>query len=367
MTQPERARRYNFSAGPACLPLSVLEQAQQDLLCLPECGASVMEISHRSATFKGILASATSRLQRLLNIPDDYEVFFLQGGSRLQFSMVPMNLLGGQSGPGEYILGGSWGIKAYEEGQSSGKVHAAFDGKSIDYVRLPRSRELSMSDDAAFLHFTSNETIHGTQYAEPPIVGQVPLVCDASSDFLSRPLQVSDYGLIYACAQKNAGPAGVTVVIIRRDLLSRSADTLPGYLNYRLHVEQGSLYNTPPTFAIYIMDLILAWLEEKGGLSSLAEQNQEKANWLYTAIDASNGFYDGHADLDHRSLMNVTFRLPDDELRQKFLAGAAKRQMDSLAGHRSVGGIRASIYNAMPPAGVECLAQFMDDFRKQST
>ena len=366
MTDTPYNRRYNFSAGPACLPLPVLEQAQRDLICLPECGASVLEISHRSATFKGILASARTRLRRLLGISDEYDVFFMQGGSRLQFSMVPMNLLGGQRGPGEYILGGSWGVKAYDEGVKAGDVHIAWDGKPCNYVRFASSSELDLTTNAAFLHFTSNETIQGVQYETPPVVDDVPLVCDASSDFLSRPLNVSDYGMIYACAQKNAGPAGVTVIIIRKDLLGRSPDPLPGYLNYRLHAEQDSLYNTPPTFAIYILDLVCQWLENEGGLSAMAARNAEKAGWLYSAIDGSDGFYTGHADREHRSNMNVTFRLPSDDLQQQFLSQAAERNMDSLAGHRSVGGIRASIYNAMPDAGVECLAEFMDTFRRKS-
>ena len=356
-------RVYNFSPGPAVLPLPVLEQAQRDLLALPGLGISVLEISHRSKAFDEILHCAESNLRQLLTIPDNFRVLFLQGGARLQFSMAPMNLLAG--GVADYIITGSWGKKAFEEAKREGKIHVAFDGRESNYSVLPTSDELLLTDEAAFVHFTSNETIQGVQFQQEPEVGDRPLVCDASSDILSRPLEMSRYGLIYACAQKNAGPAGVTVVVIRDDLLARSPGDLPGMLNYRNHVEAGSCYNTPPVFGVYLIKLITDWLFELGGLSEIQRRNEEKSKLLYDQIDQSDGFYLPHAARNCRSRMNVTFRLSDESLQSKFLAGAAARGLVELKGHRSVGGVRASIYNAMPLAGVERLAEFMKDFRQQ--
>jgi phosphoserine aminotransferase len=356
-------RVFNFSAGPAALPLPVLEQAQRELLALPGVGASVMEISHRSGAFDQILQSAKARLKNLLSIPDDYHILFLQGGARMQFSMVPMNLLAGTDQPADYVLTGSWGKHALKEAQKAGAARVAWDGGELNYDRLPPTDELDLNTDAAYVHITSNETIQGVQFQEEPATGAAPLVCDASSDFLHRPLDIARYGLLYACAQKNAGPAGVTIVIIRDDLLSRSADSLPGYLNYKIHVEADSCWNTPPCFAIYIFDLVAAWLQnEIGGLDKMYEQNRTKAAMLYEVVDASNGFYAGHAQEDCRSVMNVTFRLPSDELQTQFIAQAAEHGLSTLKGHRSVGGIRASIYNAMPVEGVTALRDFMQDF-----
>ncbi|MEX2176624.1 MAG: 3-phosphoserine/phosphohydroxythreonine transaminase [Pirellulaceae bacterium] len=359
-------RVFNFSPGPAALPLSVLEQAQRELVCLPGCGMSVLEMSHRAPGFLDILASAKRLLKELLAIPDNYHVVFLQGGSRLQFSMVPMNLLRGQSGKAEYLLTGSWSKMALDEARREGQTRVAWDGKATNFDRLPTAGELQIAADAPYAYFCSNETIHGVQFAAEPSVGSVPLVCDASSDFLHRPLPVEKYGLIYACAQKNAGPAGVTAVIIRDDLLARSQDSLPGYLSYQNHVKEDSLYNTPPTFAIYLMKLVLEWLrDDVGGLAKMHALNRQKAKLLYDAIDGSGGFYRGHAQPANRSLMNVTFRLPSEELEKEFVKAAASQKLDGLKGHRSVGGIRASIYNAMPLAGVEALAGFMQEFKQQ--
>jgi len=360
-------RIFNFSAGPAVLPLPVLQHAQRELLALPGVGASVLEISHRSKAFESILQSAKARLSALLSIPDNYRILFLQGGARLQFSMVPMNLLSPGGPPADYVLTGSWGKNALKEAEKAGPVRVAWDGKASNYDRLPGDGDLELNPQAAFVHITSNETIQGVQFADEPDTGEAPLVCDASSDFLHRPVDISRYGLLYACAQKNAGPAGVTVVILREDLLSRSQDSLPGYLNYRIHADNDSLWNTPPVFGIYVLDLVARWLQEDiGGLQKMYAQNCEKAQLLYDLIDASNGFYRGHAQSDCRSVMNVTFRLPTEELEKQFLAEADGHGLASLKGHRSVGGIRASIYNAMPVDGVTALRDFMRDFASKN-
>lgn len=359
-------RIYNFSAGPAVLPVPALEQAQRELLLLPGGGASVMEISHRSQQFAAILEDAKQRLTSLLEIPTNYRILFLQGGARLQFSMIPMNLLRGTGKPADFVVTGSWSQKALDEARREGDVHVAWDGQASNYDRVPTDDQLQASAEAAYAYITSNETIQGVQFRTEPRVGDVPLICDASSDFLSRPLAISRYGLIYACAQKNVGPAGVTVVVIRDDLLERSEDELPGYLNYRTHAKHDSTYNTPPTFAVYMVGLVAKWLQQDvGGLAAMHAINKEKASMLYDVIDASDGFYRGHARPDCRSLMNVTFRLPTADLEQSFVAEAAERDLHNLKGHRSVGGIRASIYNAMPVDGVKCLRDFMEEFRER--
>jgi phosphoserine aminotransferase len=358
-------RVFNFSPGPAVMPLSVLEQAQRELTCLPGYGMSVLEMSHRSPGFLDILARAKSLLKELLAIPDGYQIVFLQGGSRLQFSMIPLNLLRGQGQPADYVVTGSWSKMALDEAKREGQVNVAWDGKATNFDRLPKANELKLSPNAAYAYFCSNETIQGVQFHAEPQVGGAPLVCDASSDFLHRPLPVEKYGLIYACAQKNAGAAGVTAVIIRDDLLERSPADLHGYLSFKNHVKEDSLYNTPPTFAIYLMKLVLEWIkDEVGGLAKMHARNREKAKLLYDAIDNSGGFYRGHAQAADRSLMNVTFRLPSEELEKAFVKAGEDRGLDGLKGHRSVGGIRASIYNAMPVQGVESLARFMTEFKK---
>lgn len=362
-----QSRVYNFSAGPAVLPVSVLEKIQQDLLCLPGAGASILEISHRCADFIAILESAKSGIRQLLAIPEDYKILFLQGGSRLQFSMIPMNLLRNSGKTADYILTGSWGKKAFAEAKKEGNVNVAWDGKENSYSNLPTQSELRLTADAAYCYITSNETIEGVQFHAEPDTGNVPLISDASSDFMHRPLPIEKYGMVYACAQKNAGPAGVTVVIAKEELLTQGADDLPGYLNYKQHLDNDSMYNTPPTFAIYVLDLVAKWLlNDIGGLDKMHQLNQDKAALLYDVVDGSNGFYAGHAAKNCRSLMNVTFRLPNDELQSKFVKQAAERQLTSLKGHRSVGGIRVSIYNAMPLDGVVAMRDFMQEFAQQN-
>jgi phosphoserine aminotransferase len=360
-------RVYNFSAGPAVLPEPVLAEVQRDLMALPGVGASILEISHRSSTFENIIAQAETNLRQLLGIPSDYAVLMLQGGARLQFSMIPMNLMGGGRRMCEYIITGAWSKYAAQEAVKFGETRIAWDGKPTNYDRLPASAEINPDPKSAYVYYASNETIQGVQFQSEPSAGEVPLVCDASSDFLSRPVDIRKYGVYYACAQKNAGPAGLTVVVIRKDLLERSSDKLPGYLNFQIHAEAQSLWNTAPTFPIYVLMLVTKWLvTDIGGLEKMESQNRAKAALLYEVIDQSDGFYRGHAQPSCRSMMNVSFRLPSDELTARFVNIAEDRGMTDLKGHRSVGGIRASIYNAMPVAGVEKLRDFMIEFRKQN-
>lgn len=366
-TEATVERVFNFSAGPGVLPLPVLERARAELLALPGCGASVMEISHRSKPFIAIMEDAERRLRDLLAIPSHYKVLFLQGGARLQFSMVPLNLMTSDTAPPEYLISGTWGASALEEAQKEGACRVTWDGAATNYDRLPDLGSLEVNPRAAYVHITSNETIQGVQFPTTPELGAAPLVADMSSDFLCRPFDVSRYGLIYACAQKNIGPAGVTIVLIREDLLQRSRDRLPGYLNYRLHAEAGSMWNTPPTFAVYMVGLVARWLQEEvGGLAAMEARNREKAKLLYDELDAGVGFYHAHAQPACRSLMNVTFRLPNADLEKAFLSQATKHRLDALQGHRSVGGVRASIYNAMPLEGVLALRDFMRDFRTRN-
>jgi phosphoserine aminotransferase len=362
-----RDRIYNFSPGPAVLPLHVLREIQRDLLAYPGAGASILEISHRSSTMDAILAETEANLRGLLAIPDRYRVLFLQGGARLQFSMVPLNLLRGRSEPAQYILTGSWGEQAAVEARREGEVSVAWDGAASGYRRVPAPAELVIDPNAAYVHYTSNETIQGVQFASEPEVGGAPLVCDSSSDFLSRPIAIERYGLLYACAQKNAGPAGLTLAIIRDDVLERCAPGLHSMLDYRQYAESRSLLNTPPVFAIYVLMLITRWLrKEMGGLEGIAELNGRKARSLYEVLDAHPDFYIGHAERGSRSTMNVTFRLPDGDLEKAFLKEAERRGLSQLKGHRSVGGIRASIYNAMPLEGVEALRHYMTEFHKRN-
>ena len=360
-------RVYNFSAGPAVLPEPVLAEVQRDLMALPNVGASILEISHRSKTFESIIAQAETNLRQLLGISDDYAVLMLQGGARLQFSMIPMNLVAEGRKSFDYIVTGAWSKYAAQEAPKFGETRIVWDGKPTNYDRLPAQSELRLDPKAAYVYYASNETIQGVQFSGEPEVGSVPLVCDASSDFLSRPMDVRKFGILYACAQKNAGPAGLTVVIIRKDLLQRSRDTLPGYLNYQIHAEAESLWNTAPTFPIYVLMLVTKWLlTDVGGLDEMRSQNLAKSKLLYDVIDQSDGFYTGHAQANCRSMMNVSFRLPSDELTNTFVKAAEERAMTDLKGHRSVGGIRASIYNAMPVAGVEALRDFMVEFQKEN-
>ncbi|HWB12384.1 MAG TPA: 3-phosphoserine/phosphohydroxythreonine transaminase [Pirellulales bacterium] len=358
-------RVYNFSPGPAVLPLKVLQEAQRDLVALPGLGISPLEISHRSPWFEGVLDETEKNLRRLLSLPDNYRVVFMQGGSRLQFSLVPMNLLRGSGASADYIVTGSWGQMAMQEAVREGTARPAYNGKPHNFDRLPEPGQLELDAQARYVHFTSNETIQGVQFQSEPDTGKVPLVADTSSDFLSRPLDIERYGLIYACAQKNAGPAGVTIVILRDDLLGQIADGLPTMLDYRSFVKEHSLVNTPPVFGVYLVMLVTRWLlNDVGGLAAMHEINRGKAKLLYDVIDESRGFYRGHAQPDGRSLMNVTFRLPDDDTQSEFLKQAKSRGLVELKGHRSVGGIRASIYNAMPIEGVEKLRDFMRQFAR---
>ena len=359
---PAVERIHNFAAGPAILPVPVLEEIQRDLIALPGVGMSILEISHRSPTFESILDRAEADIRSLADIPSTYKVLFLQGGASLQFSMVPMNLLGaGQTA--DYIDSGSWAEKAYKEAKKVGNANIAATTKGDNYSRVPRQSELNLTPGAAYIHMTSNNTIEGTEFKELPDVGDVPLVSDTSSDMFSRPIDVSRHSLIYAGAQKNMGPAGVTVVIIRDDLLQRSQKSLPTMLNYAVHAENRSLYNTPPAFAVYALGLVMKWLIAQGGLSKIEQRNRRKADKLYAEIDRT-GFYRGTAKKDSRSLMNVTFRLGSEDLEKEFVKEATAAGLDGLKGHRSVGGMRASIYNAFPEDGVDALVGFMREFER---
>lgn len=361
-------RAYNFSAGPAVLPVSVLEEVRDEFLCLPGARCSLLEMSHREKTFIDILHDAENTLRSLLGVSDDYAVLFLQGGAALQFSMIPANLLRDSGKTAAYLQTGAWAKKAIGEAKKEGNVEVVYDAADSNFNHVPAAGDYNVSKDAAYLYYCSNETIQGVQFqSEPECPAEVPLICDASSDFLHKPLDINKYGMIYACAQKNAGPAGVTVVVIRRDLLERGSDSLPGYLNYNNHAKADSEWNTPPTFAIWVLGKVAKWLrDDVGGLAAMEAINREKAAMLYNAIDQSGGFYTGHAVENARSLMNATFTLPNDDLQSAFLAEAAEQNLVSLKGHRSVGGIRASIYNAMPVEGVKLLADFMNQFASKN-
>ncbi len=358
-------RVFNFSAGPAVLPEPVLKQAQQDLFALPGVGMSVLEISHRSAAFEQIIAETEADLRTLLAIPANYKVLFLQGGASLQFTMIPMNLLP-KGASADYITTGSWGQAAVKEAKKLGTVREAANTGDTNFNRLPSAEEIKLDPQAAYVHFTSNETIFGVEFQDEPQFGDATLVCDASSNFISKPVDVARYGLIYAGAQKNAGPAGATIVIVREDLLANVPENLPAMLDYRNLAKNGSMYNTPPCFAIYLCGLVFKWALNEGGLAAMQAKNAAKAKLLYDAIDASDDYYRGHAQRDCRSLMNVTFRLPSEDLEKKFIKEATAAKLDGLKGHRSVGGLRASIYNAFPQVGVEKLVEFMGEFQKNN-
>ena len=356
-------RALNFNAGPAALPEWALKEAQNELLNFRNTGMSVMELSHRSKDYDAVHNEAIESLRSLLSISDDYEVLFLQGGASLQFSMIPMNLLS-KDQTAYYTLTGSWAEKALKEAKKVGKTEIAISSKENNYKNIPTFDATSIPNDAAYLHITSNNTIYGTQWQQFPTDLQVPLIADMSSDILSKPLDIEQFDLIYAGAQKNLGPSGLTVVIIKKELLSRSNDELPTMLNYNTYAKNNSLYNTPPTFGIYLLSLVLKWVEQQGGLQAMEKINNQKAALLYDEIDQSEGFYNGHATVDSRSNMNVTFTLNSDEATKAFLAQAKEAGFVGLNGHRSIGGCRASIYNAVPTENVERLAQFMKEFRK---
>jgi phosphoserine aminotransferase len=355
-------RIFNFSAGPAVLPLPVLEEAQRDLVALPGVGMSVTEISHRSKTFEGLLNGAIDDIRSLAGVPPTYRILMLQGGASLQFSMVPMNLLGDRA-TADYVDTGSWAEKAAQEARKIGPVNVTGSTRAQRYSRIPSPGELTLTPGGAYVHITTNNTIEGTQWKSLPDIGDAPLVADASSDIFSGPIDVGRFGLIYAGAQKNLGPSGVTLVLVREDLLARSSDALPTMLNYRVMAENNSLYNTPNTFGVYILGLTIKWLKTMGGLEGIAARNARKAARLYAEIDRSD-FYRGTAERDSRSLMNVTFRLPSEELERRFDKEATAAGLDGLKGHRSVGGMRASIYNAFPEEGVDALVEFMREFAR---
>ena len=357
-------RAYNFNAGPSALPLDVLKKAQEELINFNNSGMSVMELSHRSATFEQVHNEAIANLRRLYEIPENYEVLFVQGGASLQFAMIPMNFLhDGQSA--SYVDTGAWSDKAVKEAKLYGNVHIAASSKADQYKYIPALKDLSFNENDAYLHITSNNTIFGTQWKDFPQTGRVPLIADMSSDILSKPIDVSQFACIYAGAQKNLGPSGVTVVIIRKDLLEKERAGIATMLKYSTHAKNNSLYNTPPTFGIYMLGEVLKWVDAQGGLTQIAKQNEEKAKLIYDAIDQSNGFYYGHADVASRSLMNITFRVNDEALEKQFIAEAQEAGFVGLQGHRSVGGLRASTYNAVPVETCQALADFMNAFREK--
>jgi len=356
---PERI--YNFSPGPATLPYEVLLQAAKDIVNFQDKGIGLIEMSHRSKEFIRIVDDCEALLRELMSIPDNYKVLFLQGGASTQFAMVPMNLLG----PGKkasYLNTGTWAKKAIKEAKFFGAVDVAYTSEDSNFNRVPSPGDYTVSAEAEYLYFVSNNTIFGTQFQQMPETDKV-MVCDMSSDILSRSIDVSRFGLIFAGAQKNMGPAGCTVVVIREDLLDRTPESVPTMFRYKTHADKGSMFNTPPCFAIYTIGLVLKWLKKIGGLAAIEEINREKATLLYKAIDQSN-FYRGHAQKGSRSLMNITFNLPTPELEAKFIMEATSASLDGLKGHRSVGGCRASIYNAFPRDGVEKLVNFMQEFEK---
>lgn len=356
-------RIFNFNPGPSALPLPVLEEAKEDFVNYKGEGLSIMEMSHRGKTFDSVIKNAEALAAEVLGIPSGYKVIFMQGGATLQFAAIPLNLMGeGQSA--DYINTGTWAKKAIQEAEKLGKtanVIATSEDANFNYI----PKDFSINPDAAYLHVTSNNTIVGTQWKDYPDTGNVPMICDMSSDIACRPMDIGKFGLIYAGAQKNLGPSGITIVIIREDLMERSPANIPTMTNYKILGGKDSLYNTPPTFSIYLVNLVLGWLKNQGGLKKVEEVNNNKANMIYDILD-KEGFYKGTAAKDSRSIMNVTFRLPSEDLEKQFVAEAMEKDMIGLKGHRSVGGIRASIYNAVPTEAVENLVSFMKEFESKN-
>lgn len=357
-------RIYNFSAGPAVLPEPVLKQAQEDIWSISDSGIGIMEHSHRGPVFDRIMDEAIEDCRALADISDDYEVLFLQGGATMQFAMIPMNFLDSDH-VADYPDTGVWTTKAIKEAKLFGRVNIAFEGKNFNYDHTPSDSEINRAEDAVYMHYCSNNTIYGTRYTSPPAC-DVPLICDASSEMFSRPIDVNAHAMVYAGAQKNLGPAGVTLVIIRKDFMETGQSGLPSMLDYRLHAKGGSRMNTPPTFAIYVMGQVFKWLRKGGGLAEMEQHNDAKAKLLYDVVDDADEFYTGVSHPDCRSRMNVSFRTPSEDLDAKFLDEAAEHDMDGLKGHRDAGGLRASIYNAFPKKGCEVLAQFMRDFAQRN-
>jgi phosphoserine aminotransferase len=359
---PERI--YNFSPGPATLPYSVLEEAAKDIVNFKERGIGLIEMSHRSKEFMAVADETEALVRELLEVPDNYKVLFLQGGASSQFFMIPMNLLGPDK-KATYLNTGVWTKKAIKEAQLFGEIEVPYSGEDSGFKRVPKEDEYTVDRASEYLYLCSNNTIYGTQFSQFPEKGKM-LVCDMSSDIFSRPLDVSRFGIIFAGAQKNMGPAGVTLVIIREDLLDKAPDNVPTMLRYKTHADKGSMFNTPPTFAIYGMGRVMHWLKELGGVTAIQQRNEEKAALLYEAIDTSD-FYRGHAEKNSRSLMNIPFNLPTPELEAQFIAEATAVGLDGLKGHRSIGGCRASIYNAFPREGVEKLVKFMAEFAEKNS
>ncbi len=358
-------RAFNFNAGPAAIPLEVLKQAQEQFTDYKGAGMSIMEMSHRSAAYEQVNNETQALLRELLAIPDNYQVLLLQGGASTQFAMLPLNLLR-PGKAGAYVMTGAWADKAYKEAKLIGETAVAASTEADKFMRMPELSEIVVPENTAYLHLTSNETIGGVQFNEFPDTGDVPLIADMSSDILSRPVDVSKFGVIYAGAQKNLGPSGVTVVIIRDDLVKESPKTIPTMFRYETHAKAGSLYNTPPSFSVYLASLVLQWIKDKGGASALEQYNRDKTKLIYDTIDQSGGFYLGAAQKQSRSLMNITFRIHTEELEKKFIKESEQEGFVGLKGHRDVGGLRASTYNAVPLESCQALAQFMADFQKRN-
>lgn len=358
-------RVYNFNPGPATMPLEVLKEAQAEFLNFADSGMSIIEISHRSKQYEEVHNKTKSDILELTGLGDDYEVLFIQGGASLQFAMIPINFAT-KKNPGNYVLSGIFSRNAYKEAKILGVGEVAATTEEENFCRVPRQDELKINPDAAYLHVCYNNTIYGTEFHYVPETGDVPLFADMSSDMLSRPVDFKKFSLIYAGVQKNLGPAGVVVVIVKKSLVEKSLETIPSMLRYDTYFNKNSLYNTPPAFSIYMVGKVAAWIKANGGLEEMAKRNSAKAKILYDVIDESNEFYKGHAAKDSRSFMNVTFRLPNEELEKKFVAEALEKDLVGVKGHRLVGGMRASIYNAMPIEGVETLADFMKEFRRKN-
>ena len=358
-------RVYNFNPGPATLPLEVLQEAQAEFLNFADSGMSIIEISHRSKPYEKVHNQAKADILELMGLGDDYEVLFIQGGASLQFAMIPLNFATKEN-PGSYAVTGTFAKNAHKEANNLGVATLAASTESENFCRIPRQDELKISPDSAYFHICNNNTIFGTEYHYIPDTKNIPLFADMSSDMLSRPMDFKKFSLIYAGVQKNLGPAGVVVVVAKKSLLEKSPENLPTMLKYETFYKKNSLYNTPPAFSIYMVGKVAAWIKNCGGLEEMAKRNSAKAKILYDAIDESNGFYKGHAEKDSRSFMNVTFRLPSEDLEKKFVAEALEKNLSGVKGHRSVGGMRASIYNAMPIEGVETLADFMKNFAKNN-
>jgi phosphoserine aminotransferase len=359
------ARKVNFNPGPSTLPVAVLEKLQKSIVEFEGAGMSILEMSHRSKEYEAVHQQLKKRFMTIFGIPENYEVIFLGGGATLQFCMIPMNFLDADK-TADYIITGTWAKNAYKDAVLYGKINVAATMEPEKFVRIPKQEELKLSQDAVYVHLTSNNTIFGTQWKNYPDTGKVPIVVDMSSDILSRKVDFSRIGLIYAGAQKNLGPAGATIVVIRKDFLEKTKDKLPAYMTYKTHVSNDSLYNTPPVFALYVMYLVLEWIEQQGGLVELERRNQLKGTMVYGTMDESPDFYRGTVQKDSRSLMNATIRLPSEDLEKKFLSEAGALGLAGLKGHRSVGGIRVSMYNYMPVEGIEKLVDFMKTFRKNN-